>query len=60
MKAKTDVALYVDQSPPSVDIVTGSRYHVFLPFFGGPDDRLTLDFVVQICDNPMMTATTVI
>lgn len=59
MKAKTDVALYVDQSPPGVDISTGSRHHVFLPFFGGPDDRLALDFVVQICDNPMMTATIV-
>ena len=59
MKAKTDVALYVDQSPPGVDIATGSRHHVFLPFFGGPDDRLALDFVVQICDNPMTTATIV-
>jgi hypothetical protein len=59
MKAKTDVALYVDQSPPGVDIATGSRHHVFLPFFGGPDDRLALDFVVQICDNPKMTATIV-
>ena len=59
MKAKTDVALYVDQSPPGVEIATGSRQHIFLPFFGGPDDRLALDFVVQICDNQLITATIV-
>ncbi|KAF8626886.1 hypothetical protein AX15_004646 [Amanita polypyramis BW_CC] len=59
MRAKTDVALYVDQSPPGVDIGAGSKQHVFLPFFGGPDDRLALDFVVQICENPMITATVV-
>jgi len=59
MRAKTDVALYVDQSPPGVDIAAGSKQHIFLPFFGGPDDRLALDFVVQICDNPMVTATVV-
>jgi len=59
MKARTDVALYVDQSPPGVDIMMGSRQHVYLPFFGGPDDRLALDFVVQICENPWITATIV-
>ncbi|KAF8625621.1 hypothetical protein AX17_006806 [Amanita inopinata Kibby_2008] len=57
MRAKTDVALFVDQSPPDVVITGGSRQHVFLPFFGGPDDRLALQFVVQICENPKVTAT---
>src|SRR5216683_4763904 len=33
--------------------------HLFLPFFGGPDDRLALDFVVQLCANPRVRATVV-
>jgi hypothetical protein len=26
--------------------------HLFLPFFGGPDDRLALNLIVQLCSNP--------
>ena len=37
----------------------GDGVHVFLPFFGGPDDRLALDFVVQICANPRVSGTVV-
>jgi hypothetical protein len=33
--------------------------HFFLPFFGGADDRLALDFVVQLCTNPRVSATVV-
>ncbi|KAM6489990.1 Sodium/hydrogen exchanger family domain containing protein [Amanita muscaria] len=58
-KAKTDVALYVDQCSPGLDIPLGRRQHIFLPFFGGPDDRLALDFVVQLCENKRITATVV-
>ena len=33
---------------------------MFLPFFGGPDDRLALEFVVQLCnENPCVRATVV-
>ncbi|KAF8919263.1 Sodium/hydrogen exchanger family-domain-containing protein [Mucidula mucida] len=53
--AKTDVALFVDQMPPSLQM--GGSQHVVLPFFGGPDDRLALDFVAQLCENPRITAT---
>ena len=55
-QSRSDVALFID---------TGDRsgacrsHHVFLPFFGGPDDRLALEFVVQLCLNPKMTATVV-
>ena len=38
---------------------TGGRYHLFLPFFGGPDDRLALEFVVQLCAHPGVSATVV-
>ncbi|KAK0501380.1 Sodium/hydrogen exchanger family-domain-containing protein [Armillaria luteobubalina] len=55
--SKTDVALFVDQSTPGMPI--GSSHHIFLPFFGGPDDRLALDFIAQLCENPKTTATIV-
>ncbi|EKM52040.1 uncharacterized protein PHACADRAFT_187402 [Phanerochaete carnosa HHB-10118-sp] len=61
-----DVALYVDQSiPGEMPKVTtgasgtGDRWHLFLPFFGGPDDRLALEFVVQLCAHPRVSATVV-
>jgi hypothetical protein len=64
-QSTTDVALFVDQS--TLDSIVGSgtgseggyQQHVFLPFFGGPDDRLALEFVVQICANPRIRGTVV-
>lgn len=70
-QSTTDVALFVDQSTLdssfSSSIVgggfgmdeTGYHQHVFLPFFGGPDDRLALEFVVQICANPRIKGTVI-
>jgi len=66
-QSKTDVALFVDQSTLDLTsivggnggIVGGLQQHIFLPFFGGPDDRLALDFVVQICANPRVRGTVV-
>lgn len=54
-----DVALFVDRTDAraGAGALTGGSQHVFLPFFGGPDDRLALEFVVQICENPRVTAT---
>lgn len=35
-----------------------ARHHVFVPFFGGPDDRLAVSFVVGLCaQNENMSAT---
>jgi hypothetical protein len=65
-QSKTDVALFVDRS--TIDLTSfgdGSdgvdvlHQHIFLPFFGGPDDRLALDFVVQICANRRVRGTVV-
>ncbi|KAG8214380.1 Sodium/hydrogen exchanger family-domain-containing protein [Butyriboletus roseoflavus] len=56
--SKTDVALFIDTGDRS-GIRLGGSVHVFFPFFGGPDDRLALQLVVQICLNPRMTATVV-
>ncbi|KAF5377901.1 hypothetical protein D9615_006762 [Tricholomella constricta] len=60
-QAKTDVALFVDQSANGTPGLgsggpSGSQ-HLFLPFFGGPDDRLALEFVVQICEHQRVSAT---
>lgn len=56
--SSADVALFVDRGlPQSLDVQGGS--HIFLPFLGGPDDRLALSFVVQLCMNPNITATVV-
>ena len=50
----TDVALFIDQGhEPGV---VNAR-HIFLPFFGGPDDRLALELVVQLCSSVNTTAT---
>lgn len=54
-ESKTDVVLFIDPAGTG----TGSARHIFCPFFGGPDDRLALEFVVQLCANPRMSATVV-
>lgn len=53
-----DVALFVDRGLPQAFDGQGSQ-HIFFPFLGGPDDRLALSFVVQLCMNPAITATVV-
>jgi len=55
-QSKADVALFIDQghAPGAIN-----AQHIFLPFFGGPDDRLALKFVVQLCANPKISATVV-
>ncbi|OSC97499.1 hypothetical protein PYCCODRAFT_1377092 [Trametes coccinea BRFM310] len=58
--SKTDVALYVDRHMPGgPKLPHGGTYRLFVPFFGGPDDRLALEFAVQLCANPRISATVV-
>ncbi|KAG6861961.1 hypothetical protein C0995_009145 [Termitomyces sp. Mi166 len=52
------VALFVDRGL-SVPYNSSNSQHLFLPFFGGPDDRLALSFLVQLCRNPSVQATVV-
>ncbi|KAK4549997.1 hypothetical protein LTR36_002964 [Oleoguttula mirabilis] len=40
---------------PSVD----RSHHIFMPFFGGPDGQAALRLVLQLADNPEITATMV-
>ena len=65
-ESAADVALFVDQSAPGETPKvttgasgTGGRWHLFLPFFGGPDDRFALEFVVRLCAHPRVSATVV-
>lgn len=53
-----DAALFVDRGV-GASVASSGRRHLFLPFFGGPDDRLALSFVVQLCANPLVSATVV-
>jgi len=54
LKSPSDVALFVDRGLSSEPGST--EHYLFLPFFGGPDDRLALTFLVQLCRNPLVTA----
>jgi hypothetical protein len=52
LNARADVALFVDRVKTSA-----KPRHLLVPFFGGPDDRLALSFVVQLCMNKDARAT---
>lgn len=48
--SSADVALVVDRgSGPGAGANVADGQHIFLPFFGGPDDRLALTLLVQLC-----------
>ncbi len=51
-KTPSDIALFVDRgvASPSAEV---TPQHIFLPFIGGPDDRLALSFVVQPLREPI-------
>lgn len=51
-----DLAIFVDTGDRAG---TSGPQHILCPFFGGPDDRLALDLVVQLCLSPRITATVV-
>ncbi|KAL4081127.1 Sodium/hydrogen exchanger family-domain-containing protein [Scleroderma citrinum] len=53
---KRDVAVFVDKGDRTG---TSGPQHILCPFFGGPDDRLALDLVVQLCMSSRITATIV-
>jgi hypothetical protein len=60
MSAPCDVALFLDRGVPSLPShASAVNQHLFLPFFGGPDDRLALAFVVQLCGKSNTSATVV-
>jgi len=60
--SSVDVALYVDRAghgQSEVRQTSRTTQHLFLPFFGGPDDRMALELVIQLCANQKISATVV-
>jgi hypothetical protein len=56
----SDVALFIDRGLSTSTDQSSTIYpRIFLPFFGGPDDRLALSFVVQLCMHGVVSATVV-
>ena len=55
-RSSVDVALFVDGGRGGGGAGNYANQHICLPFFGGPDDRLALSIVVQLCGNPRTTA----
>jgi len=39
--------------------VKGRGHHLFVPFFGGPDGKMAVRLVLQLAENPEVTATIV-
>ncbi|EIN12520.1 hypothetical protein PUNSTDRAFT_118323 [Punctularia strigosozonata HHB-11173 SS5] len=61
-KAGADVALFVDRghAPDEARTAAGARrHHVYVPFFGGPDDRLAVEMAVRLCRSWKTRATVV-
>ncbi|KAG2048404.1 hypothetical protein BDR06DRAFT_781152 [Suillus hirtellus] len=58
-ESNADVALFIDPGTSLSGTGPGSARHIFFPFFGGPDDRLALEFVMQLCTHPGISATVI-
>ncbi|KAL9582758.1 MAG: hypothetical protein Q9203_005360, partial [Teloschistes exilis] len=50
------VSLGTTHGLPSVAVID-RHHHVFFPFYGGPDDRAALRFVLRLARSPSVTAT---
>lgn len=59
-RSPIDVALFVDRGLASASVELDAKQHIFLPFLGGPDDRLALRFLVQICEQRRGISATVV
>ncbi|KAJ3543077.1 hypothetical protein NMY22_g3272 [Coprinellus aureogranulatus] len=59
LRSPKDVALFVDRGVSIGAASARGRQHLFLPFFGGPDDRLALTFLVQLAARSSVKATVV-
>lgn len=57
-RVATQLSLRSTTGPPIAPIMDRS-HHVFFPFFGGPDDRVALRFVLRLAQNSNVTATIV-
>ncbi|KAL8736536.1 MAG: hypothetical protein Q9181_002407 [Wetmoreana brouardii] len=55
-KSKSALSLGSNHGLPTVTLADRS-HHIFFPFFGGPDDRAAMRFVLRLARNPNVTAT---
>ena len=55
---RADVCLIIDRGLSASG--SPADQHIFLPFFGGPDDRLALSLVVQLCSGDSGVTATVV
>lgn len=59
-RATSDIALFIDRGFGGAHVTPpGAGQHVYFPFFGGPDDRLALRLVVQLCHHAHVSATVI-
>lgn len=60
LKANCDVGLFLDRGAfGEASAIPGGRQHIYLPFFGGADDRMALELVMQLARHPGVTAAVV-
>ncbi|KAF2876961.1 K(+)/H(+) antiporter-like protein 1 [Massariosphaeria phaeospora] len=55
----SSVSLGSHRDRPADAPITDLSHHIFFPFFGGDDDRAALRLVLQLAENPDITATLV-
>lgn len=55
-RTKSAVSIHSGRQNPSAP-VTDRSHHIFLPYFGGTDDRFALRLVLQMAENEEVTAT---
>ncbi|KAL8695873.1 MAG: hypothetical protein Q9201_007924 [Fulgogasparrea decipioides] len=55
-RSKSALSLGSNRGLPTATLADRS-YHIFFPFFGGPDDRAAMRFVLRLAHNENVTAT---
>lgn len=55
---RTNIAVFVDRGFSSSDVELDVHgHHIFLPYFGGPDDHFALRFALRLAQNQNVTLT---
>lgn len=59
LRTYSSVSLSSHRDAPITAPITDKSHHIFFPFFGGDDDCAALRLVLQLAENPEVTATIV-
>jgi hypothetical protein len=59
LRRYSSVSLTSHRDAPVTAPLADKSHHIFFPFFGGSDDRSALRLVLQLAENPKVTATLV-